>query len=163
MKSSEKITSPQKKSWKLSGWKKVTATFALIWALSACDDIPSNQIILNPSDESEKFSLEYVYSGWSGDPLIIDHNVYIHKSWDKFIWRIEKSDWWVGKDVINIESGDIDGFFESVSNNLDSEYITDETRWKKDAKVSFAKQVFKENVLNKKRSSDDEEITINYD
>ena len=164
MKSNEKPTNHKDKKSKLSGWKKVvtTASIALAWFFSSCDEVPSNQIILNPNDKSEKFSLEYVYSWWSSEPLVIDYNVYIHQSWEKFKWKIEKSDWWIGKDITHIESGDIDDFFNSISDNLDSDYITDETRWKKDAKVSFAKQVYKDKVLNNGNPSNDKEITIAY-
>lgn len=126
-------------------------SFALAtWLFSACDSVPNDQIILNADEWSEKFSVEFHHSWWwSGEPTIIDYNIFVTKDGEKYKWKIEQKDWFF-KNITEIESGNADALFDEIWRKLDSERITEATRDKKDEKVAFAKEAYKENVLNNK-------------
>lgn len=150
MKNSEKQNLPENKK-RFSWWRKVLTTIALAWTLSACDKAPNDQIILNRDKESVTVSFEYQF-GWAESGTTVDFNVFVNKNGDKYEWTIEKtSDWmWIFSDVTHIESDNIDWLFEEISKKSDSEDITDKTRTRKEAKLDFAKQAFKDSILNNK-------------
>ena len=72
---------------------------------------------------------------------------------DKFKWTIEQSDWFFSN-TTNIESDNLDWLFEEISDKSDSEYITENTRAKKNDKLAFAKKAYKDNILNKSKKWD---------
>lgn len=149
------------KNKKSSRWLNVITSLALVWTLSSCGDFPNDEIIVNPSTQTERFNIEYQYSGWwSGDPTIIDYNIMISKKWEIYEWQIEKIDWWL-KENKTIQSSNVDDLFQRVSNELESEQVTDRTREAKNNKVARAKEVFKDSVLSNPNPSDGE-IRIKY-
>ena len=160
-KSSETIKpSEWKKTNKSSGWVKTTV-LALAGLFTACENIPSDSIIINADEKSEKFSIEYQFSEWSAWATLIDYNIFVRKNGDKFEWNIEQSDWWFSNNT-KIETDNVDVLFDRISENLDHEFITDNTRDRKDAKVAFAKQTYKDSVLNRKTPAKKWEVRVKY-
>jgi len=149
---SETTKNPEwKKTSKSSGWVKTTA-LAIMWLFASCDNVPSDQIILNADEWSEKFSVEYQFSEWSAWATLIDYNIFVRKNGEIFEWNIEQSDGLISNNT-KIESDNVDRLFDEIANKLDHDFITDNTRDKKDKKVAFAKQAYKDNVLNNKKHS----------
>lgn len=158
-KSPEVTSNPEGKSRK-SGWVKMTVS-ALIGLFTACENIPNDSIIVNANEGSEKFSIEYQFSGGSGEATLIDYNIFVHKNGDKFEWDIEQSDWLFSNNI-KIETDNVDLLFDKISEKLDHDYITDNTRDKKDAKVAFAKQTYKDSVLNRKTPAKEWEVKVKF-
>ena len=157
--SPETIKNPDKKTSKSSGRVKTTM-LAIAWLFAACDNVPSDQIILNADEWSEKFSVEYEFSEWSAWSTLIDYNIFVRRNWETFEWNIEQSDGWISNNT-KIESDNVDRLFDEISNKLNHDFITDNTRDKKDKKVAFAKQAYKDNILNKKGSKWETRIKYN--
>ena len=159
-KSSETIkTSEWKKRSKSSGWIKTTA-FAIMWLFTACENIPNDSIIVNTDEKSEKFNIEYqIGSPESGS--IIDYNVFVHKNGNNFECDINQSDWWISNNI-KIESDNVDWLFSEITNRLDHDLLTDETRNDKDDKIAFAKQTYKDSVLNRKTPAKKWEVRVKY-
>jgi hypothetical protein len=61
MKTSEKSKNPEKKSRRFSKLKSVVTSLALIFGAASCDNIPNDQIIVNPTSQSVELNLEYQY------------------------------------------------------------------------------------------------------
>ena len=153
--SAETTKSPKEDKNKSSGLKKTitTASFALAaWLFSSCDKVPNDQILLDPDKESVAVSYEYQF-GWAESGTLVDYNIFVHKDGDKFKWTIEQSDWFFSN-TTNIESDNLDWLFEEISDKSDSEYITENTRAKKNDKLAFAKKAYKDNILNKSKKWD---------
>lgn len=161
-------TSPEKprilrwNTGKPSGLKKVvtTASFALTMFLTSCDKVPNNEIIIDPDAKTEQFSFEY-HLWWNRDPRIIDYNITVYQEWDTYKWIINKKDWWLGE-KISINSDNLDGLFKEISKTTDSEYITDDTRSRKDSKFDFAKQKYREELWNNKKPKRTGKYKIRY-
>jgi len=137
---------------KSSGWRKVvtTASFALAaWLFSSCDKVPNDQVVLDPNEESVALSFEYQF-GSPESGTLIDYNIFVHKDGDKYKWTIEQSDWFFSN-TTNIESDNLDWLFEEIADKSDSEYITENTRARKNDKLAFAKKAYKDNILNKSK------------
>lgn len=134
-----------------AGWVKTTM-LAIAWLFTACDNVPNDQIILNADEWLEKFSIKYQFSEWSAWATLIDYNIFVRKNWETFECNIEQSDWWISNNT-KIESDNVDRLFNEIANKLDHDFITDNTRNKKDKKVEFAKQVYKDSILNNKNPS----------
>lgn len=153
-----------------SWWSKVKtlAIASMMWLFASCDNIPNDKIIWDQETLTEIFNIMHNHSGWwSGEPTIVNYNVFVSKDGEKYVWRIEQKDWFF-KNVTEIESDNIDALFDEIWRKLDSEKISESTRDKQNAKVAFAKQVYKDNVLNKKNppkwaKSSKWEITIEYE
>ena len=147
---------------KSHGWKKVvtTASIALAWFFSSCDEVPSSQIIIDPDAKTEQFSFEY-HLWWPRDPRIIDYNVTVYKEWDTYKWIIHKKDWWFGE-KITINSDNLDGLFDEISKTTENEYITDDTRFRKKSKLNFAKQKYEDELWNNKKSKKVGKYKIRY-
>lgn len=137
--------------WKNTSWiRKIitTSSIVLAWLFSSCDNVPNDQIILDYDKESIAFSIEYQF--WRPDEwTLVDYNIYINKNWDKYEWTIEKSNWFI-PDETKIEANNIDDIFNEISKQLDSEYITEKTTAKKNSKLTFAKEKYQNEILNKK-------------
>ena len=132
-----------------SNVRTITVT-SLMWLFSNCDTIPTDEIILDSNNWSEKFSVEYHHSGWwNGEPIIFNYNVSVTKNKEKYKWIIEQKDW-LFKNVTEIESNNVDRLFDEIANKLDHDFITEDVRNKKDKKVAFAKKAYKNNVINNK-------------
>ena len=160
--SAETTKSPKEDKNKSSGLKKTitTASFALAaWLFSSCDKVPNDQILLDPDKESVAVSFEYQF-GWAESGTLVDYNIFVHKDGDKFKWTIEQSDWFFSN-TTNIESDNLDWLFEEISDKSDSEYITENTRAKKNDKLAFAKKAYKDNILNNPNPTN-REIRIKY-
>ena len=141
-----------KKARKSSGWKKVvtTASFALAaWLFSSCDKVPNDQVVLDPNEESVALSFEYQF-GSPESGTLIDYNIFVHKDGDKYKWTIQQSDW-IFSSTTDIESDNLDWLFEEIADKSDSEYITENTRARKNDKLAFAKKAYKDNILNKSK------------
>lgn len=154
---------PENLRWnrnKASGWRKVvtTASIALAWFFASCDKIPNDQIILDGDKQSVALSFKYQF-GWP-EGATVDHNATIQKKWDIFECIVEKSNW-ISSEKINIKSDNLDWLFEELANRSDSEYITENTRAKRNSKLNFAKQVYKDSILNNENPSK-WEIRIKY-
>ena len=146
---------------KSSGWTKVITSLALVWTLSSCGDFPNNEFVVNPGTQTEKFNIEYQFSGWwGGEPTIIDYNILVSKNWEIYQWQIEQKDWWL-KESKAVKSSNVDDLFQKISNELESEQITEKTRKAKDDKVIRAKEIFNDSVLNNPNPTD-REIRIKY-
>ena len=159
-KSSETIISEWKKRNRSSGWIKTTALTAIMWLFTACENIPNDSIIVNADEKSEKFNIEYqIGSPESGS--IIDYNVFVHKNGNNFECDINQSDWWISNNI-KIESDNVDWLFSEITNRLDHDLITDETRSDKDDKIAFAKQTYKDSVLNRKTPAKKWEVRVKY-
>lgn len=145
-------TPSSKKNKKIFSWlKKVTAAVSLL--CTACDgNFPNKEVIVNPSDQYEKFNVEYQFSEWSAGATIVDYNIVVHKDGDKYYWDIVQTDWRF-KEKKGVEAKDLDWVFDEISRSLDTEQITDDTKGRKDKKVAFAKQVFKDSIENNKNPS----------
>ena len=160
-KSSETIKpSEWKKTNRSSGWIKTTA-FAIMWLFTACENIPNDSIIINADEKSEKFSIEYQFSEWSAWATLIDYNVFVHKNGNNFECDINQSDWWISNNI-KIESDNVDWLFSEITNRLDHDLLTDETRNDKDDKIAFAKQTYKDSVLNRKTPAKKWEVRVKY-
>lgn len=160
-KTSEISKNSEKKQKKIPEWEKVVTSLTLVWALSWCGDFPNDEFVVNPGTQTEKFNIEYQFSGWwGGEPTIIDYNILVSKNWKGFEWQIEQKNWWF-KTNKKVESNNVDKLFERISNELESEQITDQTKKAKDDKVIRAKEVFNDSVLNNPNPSD-REIRIKY-
>ena len=159
-KASEITKNPEKKNRKKSsGWIKTTA-MAIMWLFTACENIPSDQIILNMDEKSEKFSIEYQF-GSPESATLVDYNIFVHKNGNNFECDINQSDWWISNNI-KIESDNVDWLFSEITNRLDHDLITDETRADKDDKIAFAKQTYKDSVLNRKTPAKKWEVRVKY-
>jgi len=141
-----------KKARKSSGWKKVvtTASFALAWFLTSCDKVPNDEIILDSDKQSVAVSFEYQF-GKPESGTSVDYNIFARKNWGKFEWIIETKSDWLFTETIRIESDNLDWLFEEIADKSDSEYITENTRARKNDKLAFAKKAYKDNILNKSK------------
>ena len=151
-KAPSEINNVDKNTNKPSGWRKVvtTVSFALAaWLFSSCDKVPSDQVVLDPNEESVALSFEYQF-GSPESGTLVDYNIFVHKDGDKYKWTIEQSDWFFSN-TINIESDNLDWLFEEIADKSDSEYITESTRARKNDKLAFAKKAYKDNILNKSK------------
>ena len=149
---SHETNNVKKDTNKSSGRKKVvtTVSFALAaWLFSSCDKSPNNQIVLDSDEESVAVSFEYQF-GWVEAWTVVDYNIFVRKDWDKYKWTIQQSDWFFSS-TTNIESDNLDWLFEEIANKSDSEYITENTRARKNDKLAFAKKAYKDNILNKSK------------
>ena len=159
LKKSSEVSRRPEHERKSSGWIKTTA-FAIMWLFTACENIPNDSVIVNADEKSEKFSIEYqIGSPESGS--IIDYNVFVHKNGNNFECDINQSDWWISNNI-KIESDNVDWLFSEITNRLDHDLITDETRDDKDDKVAFAKQTYKDSVLNRKTPAKKWEVRVKY-
>ncbi len=144
-----------------SGWtKKIITSFALASALSWCGDFPNGEIMGNPGTKMEKFNVTYEFFEWSAWSTIVKNDVLIRKNWEIYEWQIEQKDWWFKKNK-KIQSNSVDNLFQQVSNELDSEQITEKTRKNKDDKVAKAKEFFNDSILNNPNPTN-REIRIKY-
>lgn len=144
------------------GWKKVVTAVALLWALSSCNnDMKSNEIKLDPEDESVKFKVEYRFSEWSAGYNKTVYDMSVHKEWDTYMWLIEQNGDYVQK-TTTIESDNLDKVFDEILETTDSEQITDNTRAKRDAKVQFVKDAYKKHVLDAKDWKNSDPIILKY-
>ncbi len=158
------LSNPENKNekTKISWWSKIISSLALVWALSSCGDFPNNEIIANPGTQTERFNIEYQYSGWwSGEPTIVDYNILVSKNWEIYEWQIEQKNWWFFKENKKIKSDNVDDLFQRISDELENEKISEWTRKNKDDKVARAKEIFNDSVLNHPNPSN-EEIRIKY-
>ena len=89
-----------------------------------------------------------------------ENDVLIRKNWEIYEWQIEQKDWWFKKNK-KIQSNSVDNLFQQVSNELDSEQITEKTRKNKDDKVAKAKEFFNDSILNNPNPTN-REIRIKY-
>lgn len=162
-KSSETIKNLEwKKENKSSGWRRVvtTVSFALAtWLFSSCDKVPNDKIILDFDKQSVALSFKYQF-GSPESGTTVDFNMFVHKDGNKYKWAIEQSDWFFSS-TTDIESDNIDWLFEELADKSDSEYITESTRERRDKKLNFAKQAYKDSILNNKNPSK-WEIKIKY-
>lgn len=159
-KSSETTNNPEKKNTrKSSGWVKTTA-MAIMWLFTACENIPRDQIILNMDEKSEKFSIEYQL-GSPESITLIDYSIFVHKNGNNFVWNIEQSDWWISNNI-KVESDNIDTLFNEIANKLNHDLITHDTRDSKNDKVEFAKQTYKDSVLNRKTPTKKWVVKVKY-
>lgn len=151
-KASPEIKNEGKDTNKSSWWKKVvtTASFALAaWLFSSCDKVPNDQVVLDPNEESVALSFEYQF-GSPESGTLIDYNIFVHKDGDKYKWTIQQSDW-IFSSTTDIESDNLDWLFEEIADKSDSEYITENTRARKNDKLAFAKKAYKNNILDKSK------------
>lgn len=143
-----------KNPWESTSKRKTvvtTVSLAIAWFFNSCDKIPNDQIILDGDKQSVAVSFEYQF----GNPesgTSVDYNIVAQKKWDIFEWTVEKSNW-ISTETINIKCDNLDWLFEEIANKTDSEQITDNTRTRRNAKLDFAKQVYKDSVLNNKNPS----------
>ena len=159
LKKSSEVSRRPEHERKSSGWIKTTA-FAIMWLFTACENIPSDSVIVNADEKSEKFSIEYqIGSPESGS--IIDYNVFVHKNGNNFECNIKQSDWWISNNI-KVESDNVDWLFSEITNRLDHDLITDETRADKDDKIAFAKQTYKDSVLNRKTPAKKWEVRVKF-
>ena len=160
LKKSSEVSRKPEHERKSSGWVKTTALAAIMWLFTACENIPNDSIIINADEKSEKFNIEYqIGSPESGS--IIDYNVFVHKNGNNFECDIKQSDWWISNNI-KIESDNVDWLFSEITNRLDHDLLTDETRNDKDDKIAFAKQTYKDSVLNRKTPAKKWEVRIKY-
>lgn len=152
-----KSSSNKKFGW----WRKVTAAAALWLALTACDDMPNNEIRLNPEDQSARFKIEYQYSMWSAGYDIVDYDITVSKQWDTYMWLINEKNGWKSKKT-TIESDNVDEVFDGISRALDSDQIKDETTFNKNKKINFVEKEYKDKIINAENSSNIDEIKIKY-
>ena len=158
--SPEKSATPEAKTKKASSWTKIITSLAIMWTLSSCGDFPNSEIIGNPGTKTEKFNVTYEFSEWSAWSTRVKHNVLISKNWEIYEWQIEQKNWWF-KNNKKIQSNSVDNLFQQVSNELDSEQITEKTREKKNDKVAKAKEFFNDSILNNPNPTN-REIRIKY-
>jgi hypothetical protein len=92
----------------------------------------------------------------------VDYNIFVHKNGNNFEWNIEQSDWLISNNI-KIESDNVDSLFNEIANKLDHDLITDDTRDDKDDKVAFAKQTYKDSILNRKTPAKEWEIKVKYE
>lgn len=162
MKTSETSKNPEKKFKRSSKIKSVVTSLALLLGAASCDNIPNDQIILNPSSESLKMNIEYQYFQWSAWTEIVDYDITVHKDWDFYKWEINQKNW-IFRTKTTLQSGNIDNLFRDISREVDNEQISDETKVKKDEKLDFAKKVYKDSILNRETPAEDWEIRIKYE
>ena len=159
--STEKSKSQQENHPKFKWLRKVATTVALASTLTACDNMPNNEVRLNPEDQSARFKIEYQYSEWSAGYSIVDYDITVSKQGDTYMWLINQKSWLHSKKT-SIESDNVDGVFDEISRMLDNEQIKEETAYKKDKKVNFVKNEYKNKILNTENSSQSWEIKIKY-
>ncbi len=157
---SEKSATPEVKT-KKSVWRKVITTAALATTLTACDNMKNNDIILNPAEQSAKFKIEYQYSEWSAGGRIVDYDIVVSKNWDTYMGLIKEKDWWRSNKT-TVESDNVDEVFDEITRKLDNEQITERTTKKKDHKINYVRNAFKENILDSDIATQTEEIKIKY-
>ena len=141
--------------------RKAATTIALASTLAACDNMPNDEIRLNPENQSARFKVEYQYSEWSAWYNIFNYDITISKHWDTYMWLINEKNWWNSKKT-SIESDSVDWVFDEISRALDSDQITENTANRKDKKVNFVKNEYKNKILNAENSSQTWEIKIKY-
>ena len=159
-KKTEKPKNPEKKPRKFSKLKSVITSLALIVGAASCDNIPNDQIIANPTSMSVKFNLEYYFFQWSAWTEVVSYDVYVYKVWDLYIWKVKQRNWPVST-TTTFQADNLDNLFKDISKEVDNQQISDETRYNKDVKLDFAKQVFKDSVLNNKNPTKGE-IRMKY-
>lgn len=145
---------------KFSWWKKVVTAFALASSLSACD-MPNNEVRLNPENQSAEFKVEYQYYRWASDIEIVDYYVTVHKEWDTYVGVINEKNGWTGEEI-TVESDNVDVVFDQISTKLEKENITNETSERKNAKINFVRNEYKNKVLNPENTSQTWEIKLKY-
>jgi hypothetical protein len=104
--------------------------------------------------DSDKQSVAVSFWYQFGEPesgTYVDYNVFAQKNWDKYEWIIETKSDWLFTETIRIESDNLDWLFEEIADKSDSEYITENTRARKNDKLAFAKKAYKDNILNKSK------------
>ena len=85
-----------------SWWNKVKTIVvaSMMWLFTSCDNIPNSNIIWDQETLTERFKVIHNHSGWwSGDPTIINYDIFVSKDGEKYVWRIEQKDWFF-KNVI---------------------------------------------------------------
>jgi hypothetical protein len=66
--------------------------------------------------------------------------------------EIKQKNWFLNT-TTSLQAYSLDELFKDISKEVDNEQISDETRYNKDVKLDFAKQVYKDSVLNNKNPS----------
>ena len=155
METSEKSKDLGKKSRKFSKLKSIVTSIALAFGAASCDNIPNDQIIVNPTSQSVELNLEYQYFQWSAWTEIVDYDVKIYKDWDLYKCDIKQKGW-ILSTTTSLQAYSLDELIRDISKEVDNEQISDETRYNKDVKLDFAKQVYKDSVLNNKNPSEGE-------
>ena len=158
---SEKSSSQKENHPKFKRLKKVATTFALASTLTACDNMPNDEVRLNPEEQSARFKIEYQYSEWSAGYNIVDYDITVSKQGDIYMWLINQKNGRNRKKT-SIESDSVDSIFDEISKMLDNEQIKEETAYNKDKKVKFVKEKYKNNVSNSENSAETWEIKIKY-
>ena len=159
MKNSSPDRSEAKNQKKSSWWKKILTTVALASTLTACDKIPNNQIIIDPAAWVEQFSFEYHL--WNNDPVVIDFDVTVYKDWDIYKWLINQKEAFSSKKT-TVEASTIDDLFKEIIKVSETGQISGNTKHKRDAKISVAKQAYKNCVINAKNTENIKKIKIKY-
>lgn len=151
-KSSIDTTKGLEEQSKTPSWKRVvtTVSFALAWFFTSCDKVPNDEIIIDSDNQSVAASVGYQF-GSPESGTFVDCNIFAQKNWDKYEWTIERKSDWLFTETIHIESDNLDWLFEEIADKSDSEYITENTRAKKNDKLAFAKKAYKDNILNKSK------------
>lgn len=155
--------SPQQREGR-SGIKsriRTTTTAAALLAAVGCDNMPNDEIRLNPGDLSARFKVEYQYSLWSAGYDIVDYDIMVRKQWNIYMWLINEKNWWHSNKT-SFESDNVDDVFKKISNALDNDQIKEETAHNKDEKVKFVENEYKDKILNAENSSKLWEIKIKY-
>lgn len=150
----------ESRSW-IKSWIKTTTTAAAILAAVGCDNIPNDEIRLNPGDQSARFKIEYQYSLWSAGYEIVDYDIVVRKQWDTYMWLINEKNWWHSRKT-SVESDNVDDVFSKISNALDNDQIKDETTHNKNEKVRFVEKEYKDKIVNAENSANISEIKITY-
>lgn len=159
--SPEKSTSQKENRSGIKSRIRTTTTAAALLAAVGCDNIPNDEIRLNPEDNSARFNIEYQYSLWSAWYDIVDYDITIRKEWDTYMWLINEKNGW-HRNKTEFESDNVDDVFNEISNALDNNQIKEETTRNKNKKVNFVKKEYEDKILNTDNSSQIWEIKIKY-
>ncbi len=157
MKTSETSKNSEKFYKGSSRIKSVITSLALLLGAASCDNIPNDQIILNPDSQSVKLNIEYQYFQWSAWTEIVDYDIIVHKDWDFYKWEINQKNW-IFRTKTTLQSDNVDNLFRDISREVDNEQISGETKLRKDAKIDFAKKAYKDSVLNRETPAENGEI-----
>lgn len=155
-------SSSQKEQLKFKWRKKiVTVVTALGLTLNSCDNMPNDEVRLNPEDQSAKFKVEYHHSLWSAWADVTKYEIFVQKQWDTYMWLInQKNDF--SKKKTKIEADNLDKVFDEISRTLDTESVTENTINKKNKKIRFVKKEYEDKVLNNENPTEQWEIKLKY-
>ena len=145
----EKPTNPEQGPGRFSGLKSILTSLALLFGATSCNNIPNDQIIADPTSMSIAFNVEYHFFQWSAWIYIVSYYVNVDKVWDLYVWKVKQRNWPQSR-TTPLKDQNLHKLFGKISKETDSEQISDETRCKKNAKLDFAEQVYKDSVLNNK-------------